>query len=70
LTKNLGRILVVGVSNIRDGDKQLERVLLIGFSDTTLDISLDLGFALLSVSITSGLTPHNEQDFWRLRSKA
>lgn len=50
LTENLSGILVVCVSDVGDGDEELERILIIRFPDSTLYITLDLGFSLLAVA--------------------
>ena len=46
--KGLGYIRI---SDICDGDEDLEGILLVGFPYTLLDLSLDFGLALLSVSM-------------------
>jgi len=58
LTEDLGRVLVVGVSDIRNSDKELKGVLIVGFPYSALNVPLDLGFSLLSVArVSRALSP-------------
>lgn len=45
------------ITNVRHCDEDFERILFIGFSDTALNITLDFGFAFLSMTIDISLTP-------------
>jgi hypothetical protein len=57
LTKDLGRVFVVGITNVGDRDEQLKGVLIVGLSDASLDVALDLGFSLLAVPALSACQP-------------
>lgn len=60
LAENLGRVLVVRISNVGDGDEELERILVVGLTDTSLHIAFNLGFALLAMAAVS--LPHKPLD--------
>lgn len=49
VSENLLGLLVVGVTDVGDRDEQLEGILLVDLANATLDITLDLGLALLAV---------------------
>lgn len=50
LTEDLGGILVVGVPDVGHAHKELKGRLLVRFSDPSLDVPLDLGLSLFSVT--------------------
>lgn len=55
VSENLLCLLVVGVPNVGDGNKELEGILLVDLTDATFDIPLDLGFALLAMTAEAEL---------------
>lgn len=54
VTQNLLCFLVVGISNIGDGNKELERIFIVGFSNASLDILLNLCLSLFPMTSEGG----------------
>jgi hypothetical protein len=50
VSQNLLRLFVVGVSDVVEGDEELERILGVCFSDASLDFLFDFLLALLAVT--------------------
>ena len=48
----------IRIPDIRDGDEDLEGILLVGFPYTLLHFSLDFGLPLLSMSTSQQISTH------------